>query len=100
MRKRNTQTNLFREIITDVAELPDKGKGFNDCVEALEATDREEEAAGVTDENREAYYEKLGRGAERRRERNAEKSRNQILNLIKRYNPKEYARLMSLKKGE
>ena len=99
MRKSNTQTNLFGEVITDVQQLPDKGKGFHDCVEALEATEREEHAAGVTDANRDAYYEKLGRRAERRRERNAEQSRNQILNVIKRYNPKEYARLMSLKKG-
>jgi len=54
----------------------------------------------VTDANREAYYEKLGRRAERWRERNAEKSRNSILNLIKRYNPQEYARLMRLEKGK
>jgi hypothetical protein len=99
MRNSKTQTNLFGEVITDSRKLPDGGKGFNDCVEALDATEREEQAAGVTDENRDAYYEKLGRRAKRRRERNAEQSRNRILNLIKRYNPQEYERLMRLKKG-
>jgi hypothetical protein len=100
MRKNMTQTNLFDGVITDVAQLPDKGKEFDDCVQALEATEREEQAASVTDENRVAYYEKLGRPAERRREQNAEQSRNRILNLIKRYNPHEYERLMRLKKGQ
>jgi hypothetical protein len=99
MNNSKTQTNLFGAVITDVAQLPDSGKGFNDCIEALEATEREEQAAGVTDENRVAYYEKLGRRAEWRRERNAEKSRNRILNVIKRYNPQEYERLMKLKRG-